>query len=230
MINPLSRLLVIGALVLAAIWAGARFYIASHPGNAAVVPAGSASPPSLSDLSPETLSTPAPKIPEHLPAFELDDLAGRKISSREWQGKPLVLNFWATWCGPCREEIPLLESLSGEWASHGVTVVGIAVDYPDKVEQFAKQYKIAYPLLVGEQPALDLAAKLGMETPVFPFTVFADRQGDVVTLFVGELHRGQANLIMGLVQQVDEGKMALPAARERIASGLSHLGDQSGQG
>jgi thiol-disulfide isomerase/thioredoxin len=228
--NPLSRLLVIGALALAAIWAGTRFYLASHAGGVTAVPAGSASPPSVSDLSAQSLSTPTPKIPEHLPTFELDNLDGEKTSSIRWQGRPLVLNFWATWCGPCRQEIPLLESLSSEWAKEGVTVVGIAVDYPDKVKEFAQQYKIGYPLLVGEQPALDLAAKLGMETPVFPFTVFADQKGDVVTLYVGELHRSQANLIMELVQQLDQGKIALPAARERIASGLSRLGDNSGQG
>ena len=228
--NPLSRLLIVGALVLAAIWMGARVYLASHPGGVQHVPAGSASPPTLSDLSPQSMSTPTPKIPERLPAFELDDLAGHKTSSRQWQGRPLVLNFWATWCGPCREEIPLLVSLSGEWAAHGVTLVGIAVDYPDKVQTFARQYKIGYPLLVGEQPALDLAAQLGMETPVFPFTVFADQQGEVVTLFVGELHRGQATLIMGLVEQVDAGKLPLGEARQKIATGLRQLADPSGQG
>ena len=228
--NPLSRFLVIGALVLAAVWMGARAYLASHPGRLQQVPAGSASPPTLSDMSAQALSTPTPKIPERLPAFELDDLEGAKTLSSRWQGKPLVLNFWATWCGPCRQEMPLLQSLSGEWAGRGVTLVGIAVDYPDKVREFAKRYNISYPLLVGEQPALDLAAKLGMETPVFPFTVFADQQGEVVTLFVGQLHRNQATLIMDLVEQVDAGKIAVSEARERIAAGLGRLNRDSGEG
>ena len=76
------------------------------------------------------------------------------------------------------------------------TVVGIAVDHRDKVRHFAGEFKIDYPLLIGEQDALDVAAKFGMDVPAFPFTVFTDRRGEVVALFVGELHRPQADLIL----------------------------------
>jgi peroxiredoxin len=107
-----------------------------------------------------------------------------------------------------------------------VEVVGIAVDHPDKVQGFAQQFKIPYPLLVGEQDALDLAAKLGLSTPVFPFTVFTDRRGQVVALFVGELHRAQADLILSVLENVNQDKVQLPEARRLIADGLEKLGEK----
>jgi hypothetical protein len=80
--------------------------------------------------------------------------------------------------------------------------------------------------LVGEQDALDLAAKLGLSTPVFPFTVFTDRRGQVVALFVGELHRAQADLILSVLENVNQDKVQLPEARRLIADGLEKLGEK----
>jgi thiol-disulfide isomerase/thioredoxin len=140
-----------------------------------------------------------------------------------WSGKSLVINFWATWCAPCRREIPLLQTLASEWAGRDVTVVGIAVDYRDKVQDFAREFRIDYPLLIGEQDALDVAAKFGMDSPAFPFTVFTDRRGEVVTLFVGELHRPQADLILSVVQTLNQDLVQLPEAKRRIADGLAAI-------
>jgi thiol-disulfide isomerase/thioredoxin len=135
----------------------------------------------------------------------------------------LIINFWATWCAPCRSEIPLLQSLHAEWAGRDVTVVGIAVDYREPVLAFAQRYKIGYPLLIGEQDALDAAAAFGVRSPVFPFTVFTDRRGEVVALFIGELHRPQAELILSQVQSLNMDVVELTAARRAIAEGLSAL-------
>jgi thiol-disulfide isomerase/thioredoxin len=166
---------------------------------------------------------PASKIPDRLPQFSLADRAGQATSIASFGGKSMIINFWATWCAPCRSEIPLLEALHAEWAGRDVTVVGIAVDYPDKVLEFAKRFKIGYPLLIGEQDALDAAAAFGVETPVFPFTVFTDRRGEVVALFIGELHRPQAELILSEVQNLNRDRVQLPAARRAIAEGLRAL-------
>ena len=105
---------------------------------------------------------------------------------------------------------------------NGVSVVGIAVDHRDKVLEFADRFKIGYPLLIGEQDALDAAAALGVETPVFPFTVFTDRRGEVVALFIGELHKPQAELILAEVENLNKGLVQLAAARRHrgIAEGL----------
>jgi thiol-disulfide isomerase/thioredoxin len=161
--------------------------------------------------------------PERLPAFSLSDRRGRVTPIATWEGKSLILNFWATWCAPCRREIPLLKSLSGEWRSRNVEVVGIAVDYRDKVAAYADEMKIPYPVLVGSQDALDVATELGVASPVFPFTVFTDKRGEVVALYVGELHQAQADLILGVVQNLNEDRLKLPEARRNIADGLHAL-------
>jgi peroxiredoxin len=116
-----------------------------------------------------------------------------------------------------------LKSLSGEWRSRNVEVVGIAVDYRDKVAAYADEMKIPYPVLVGSQDALDVATELGVASPVFPFTVFTDKRGEVVALYVGELHQAQADLILGVVQNLNEDRLKLPEARRNIADGLHAL-------
>ena len=219
-------------LVVLGVWAGARLHSSrgtakSHPGIP--VPAGEASPPSSGDLVPAPEDAgpdnalPPAKIPSRLPQFSLQDLEGKTTPITAFAGKSLIINFWATWCAPCRSEIPLLKNLHAEWAGRDVSVVGIAVDYRDKVREFADRFKIGYPLLIGEQDALDAAAALGVETPVFPFTVFTDRRGEVVALFVGQLHRPQAELILSEVQNLNQGLEQLPAARRAISEGLHAL-------
>ena len=104
-----------------------------------------------------------------------------------------------------------------------MSVVGIAVDHREAVLEFAKRLKIGYPLLIGEQDALDAAAALGVASPVFPFTVFTDRRGEVVALYIGELHKPQAELILSQVQSLNQGQIELAAARRAITDGLSSL-------
>jgi thiol-disulfide isomerase/thioredoxin len=191
------------------------------------VPAGIASMPTSSDSAETASLSPPARIPDALPAFALSDLQGQTTPISTWAGRSLVINFWATWCAPCRREIPLLNALAGEWASQHVTVVGIAVDHRNQVLQFADEFKIGYPLLIGEQDALDAAAKFGVASPAFPFTVFTDRRGDVVALFVGELHRRQADLIMSTVQNLDTGALQLAQARRQIAEGLDALAEKT---
>jgi len=208
------------------VWVGLRLHPhAAPPASGVRVPAGEASPPVPSDLDkpwdPDV--PPRVSIPEKLPEFSLADRAGKPTPISTWQGKSLIINFWATWCAPCRREIPLLESLSRDWGTRNVQVVGVAVDYRDKVLAYANDLKIPYPILIGEQDALDAATAFGVESPVFPFTVFTDRRGQIVTLFVGELHKPQADLILSVVQSVNEDKIPLATARHTIADGLHAL-------
>ena len=223
-----SRIVGAGALlVILGIVAGAWFREANQTVR---VPAGEASVPNPSDPNPGDAAAPpaegalpSPKIPDRLPQFSLHDPAGKVIPIASFGDKSLMINFWATWCAPCRSEIPLLQSLHAEWAGRGMSVVGIAVDQRDKALEFARRFNIGYPLLIGEQDALDAAAALGVATPVFPFTVFTDRRGEVVALYVGELHKPQAELILSQVQSLNAGQVELAEARRAISAGLSTL-------
>jgi thiol-disulfide isomerase/thioredoxin len=222
--------------VLLGIWAGTRVkagrqLVASEA--ALRVPVGAASPPTAHDFADDLNAVPhaTVRIPERLPDFTLSDRDGRPTPVATWAGKSLVLNFWATWCAPCRREIPLLKSLSAEWGPHGVEVVGVAVDHRNQVAAYAKELQIAYPILVGEEDALDVAAKFGVDSPVFPFTVFTDRRGQVVTLYIGELHQAEANVIFLAVQHVNADQVGLAEAQRDIAAGLRALrGAAAGSG
>jgi thiol-disulfide isomerase/thioredoxin len=226
---------VAGASLVAAValWAGVRLFFV-HPMGQSVAGIGPIPVPTDDTPIPgegagaewERVG-PLPQVPERLPPFTLADRAGKPRSIAEWQDKSLIINFWATWCAPCRHEIPLLQSLAAEWGGRGMQVVGIAVDHRPEVLQYADELKISYPLLIGEQDAMDVAGELGFESPVFPFTVFTDRRGEVVTLFVGELHKAQADLILSVVQNLNENQLQLPQARRSIADGLRGLAPQN---
>jgi thiol-disulfide isomerase/thioredoxin len=225
--KPGLRLLGAALIVLLGIWAGLKTHsVRSTQVHGVAVPAGMASAPNPSDNPGSEAAVPHPVVPARLPEFSLKDLTGKSIPISAWSGKSLVINFWATWCAPCRREIPLLKTLAAEWAGKDLKVVGIAVDYPDKVQDFASRFKIDYPVLIGDQDALDVAAKFGMSSPAFPFTVFTDRRGEVVALFVGELHRPQVDFILSEVQELNQDRIQLPEARRAIAEGLQALAEK----
>lgn len=167
--------------------------------------------------------SPTPrKIPETLPDFRLPGLDGRTHGLSDWKGQPLLINFWATWCEPCRREIPLLEAIRRESTKNRIEIVGIALDHRDAVREFAQKLGMNYPVLVGETGGLEAVEAFGMDT-VLPFSVFADARGDVVTLKVGELHQDEARLILDHLRDLDQGRLTLAAARTQIASGIQRL-------
>ena len=165
---------------------------------------------------------PTQKVPVDLPEIRLPGTDGAVHGLSDWKGRPVIVNFWATWCEPCRREIPLLKALRREHAADRLEVVGIAVDYPADVRKYAQAHGIDYPVLIGEQGGLAAASAFGMDM-VLPFSVFADGQGRVVSLEVGELHQDEAELILGRVREVDGGRLSLPVAREQISEGVRRL-------
>ena len=164
----------------------------------------------------------APTVPELVPALFLPDLAGHKQPLRGSDGRPRLYNFWATWCEPCRREIPLLNTLEGRYRADHLQVVGIAVDFRDAVQDYLKQQKIGYPLLVGEDGGVEAARAFGMEMAL-PFSVFADGQQHVVAMKLGELHPDEVEAILARMREVRAGHQALPAARAAIAEDLKSL-------
>jgi thiol-disulfide isomerase/thioredoxin len=161
-------------------------------------------------------------IPMVLPDLELADLAGRTHRLTDWAGHPVIVNFWATWCEPCRREIPLLIRLRHERSGAGLAVVGIAVDFRAAVIKYARTAGIDYPVLIGEDTGLYAVHAFGMDL-VFPFSVFADQRGRVVAVKLGELHQDEADFILDRVQDIDSGTLSLAAARQQIETRLKDL-------
>lgn len=136
-----------------------------------------------------------------LATTELDDLAGGKRALTHWRGKVVVVNFWATWCPPCREEIPGLIAVHKRFAGQGVEVVGVAIDTAEKVRPFAQSLGMDYPLLLGEANALELMRRLGNATGALPYTIVLDRSGTIAARHLGLLTAEQvANLVQPLLR------------------------------
>jgi thiol-disulfide isomerase/thioredoxin len=179
------------------------------------------SKPSVGE-SDESAPPSAKRIPDVLPDVTMPDSNGTPHKLSEWKGRPLMVNFWATWCDPCRREIPLLKSLRHERSGESLEVVGIAVDFKDAVLDYTRKIGIDYPVLIGEKDGMAAIDAFGMDT-VFPFTVFADRQGRIFTVKVGELGRDEAKIILDGLRDVDSGGVDLKTAQQQIATKMAQL-------
>ncbi len=104
-----------------------------------------------------------------------------------FRGQILIINYWATWCAPCREEIPMFVRLQRELAANGVQFLGIAVDQADKVVDFSREFAVNYPLFIGGIDAVELSRKAGNRAGVLPYTLVLDRSGAIHASLVGEL-------------------------------------------
>jgi thiol-disulfide isomerase/thioredoxin len=124
-------------------------------------------------------------VVERVYATRLGDLTGSLQHVEQWRGRVLVVNFWATWCAPCREEIPHFVRLQEIHGGRGLLFVGIAIDQPEKVAPFARDFRINYPVLVGGLGSLDLLRQVGNKAGVLPYTVVIDRQGRLAGQKIG---------------------------------------------
>ncbi|MBM4218758.1 MAG: TlpA family protein disulfide reductase [Gammaproteobacteria bacterium] len=202
-------------ILLLALGAGATAYLLSR--------AWLAPEPALITL-PAAPTAPKPVIPERRPDVALADRDGKLRQLSEWDGRPQIINFWATWCAPCRREIPMLNEIARDPALAEFALIGIAVDFREDVLSFLGTTPIEYTVLIGEQDGLDAARAFGVESLGLPFTVFVDRAGRIVTLHVGELHRSQADVILSAVRALDAGRIDLQAAREQIRTQAPKIG------
>ena len=118
---------------------------------------------------------------------QLPDLAGQTQALKQWQGKVVVLNFWAPWCPPCRKEIPGFIRQQDSLGVQGLQIVGVALDEAEKVQAYADETGINYPILLGEMQAVALGQAAGNRLGGLPYTAIFNRQGQVVATLVGEL-------------------------------------------
>jgi thiol-disulfide isomerase/thioredoxin len=176
----MRALALFAAVAVASAMGGAAYHLWSRSGTTVV---------------DRTLSPQA--IVERVYAAQLADLNGASQGLGQWRGQVLVINFWATWCAPCREEIPGFVNLQERYNSRGLRFVGIAIDQPDKVAEFAREFRINYPLLTGGVETLDLLRQAGNRAGVLPYTLIIDRSGNLVGREPGGLKEAK---LEGIIQ------------------------------
>lgn len=170
--------------------------------------------------APAPVEKPAVHDVDLLPQFSLRDRDGNMVSIQSWPNKSLIVNFWATWCAPCRKEIPLLMATQKARAAEGFQVIGIAVDERDNVLKYAAEINLDYPLLIGEQDGLDALAAFGVATPAFPITAFTDNQSRIVAVYPGELTTEKLTVLLDAVARVNRGEQTPSQARLAVARAL----------
>jgi thiol-disulfide isomerase/thioredoxin len=139
----------------------------------------------------QTDGGPSPAIMSPLDGSMFPDLKGNSRQISEWRGKVVAVNFWATWCAPCREEIPMFMEARRQHAAKGFEIVGIAIDNPAKVADFSRTIAISYPVLLADGFGLKLIRDLGNKSGGLPYTVFLDRQGRPVKSKLGALTQAE---------------------------------------
>lgn len=126
-----------------------------------------------------------PEVGDAILGHRFQQLDGRQQTLEHLRGGVLVVNFWATWCTPCREEIPLFVRLQQEYAAKNLHFVGISIDQADKVSGFAKEFGINYPLVIAGMEGVELSRRAGNKAGVLPYTVLLDRKGRLAVTLLG---------------------------------------------
>ena len=142
-------------------------------------------PTLATDAQSQTLSPDVARASVSLWALRLPDVQGRPQALQQWQGKLVVLNLWATWCLPCRAEMPGFSRLQEKHASKGVQFVGIALDTPEQVADYAARMVIRYPLLAGDSSLFPLFSRLGNPHGNVPYTLIFGRDGRLLKTHMG---------------------------------------------
>lgn len=126
-------------------------------------------------------------VGQRRPDFTLNDVRGMPVSARDFDGSILLVNFWATWCTPCVEEMPMLSQLQLEYAGQGVKIVGIALDDADRASEFAEDLELSYPVLFGLADVVLTGRRYGNNTGMLPFSVLIDASGIIRWTRLGAL-------------------------------------------
>jgi peroxiredoxin len=175
------RKLMVGMVAVIAMAAGLFVALRQDPAGSPL--ANAPSPGAGASGSPAALSAALPRWQ----SFAFEDTQGQTIELKTLQGQMLVINFWATWCPPCVEEMPELDALYPQLQAKNIEMLGIGIDSPSNIREFLQKRKFSYRLLVGGVGGSDLARLLGNETGGLPFTVVIDTQGRVIFRKMGRI-------------------------------------------
>ncbi len=173
---------------------------------------------SAPSVTEDVAATPAPLATTDHPAFTLADVNGVERSLDEWNGRPRLLNFWATWCAPCRREIPLLKAMQEAQGEGGIQIIGIAVDFPEEVSAYAEKAEFNYPILVGQEDAMAVAESSGVDFIGMPFTMILSADGELLGSHMGEIHQQHLDSIADVLARLGRGDIDKAAAREALYS------------
>jgi thiol-disulfide isomerase/thioredoxin len=212
----------LAALVIGVAGVGGFFLFRAFQNTPAetLKPVAAAAPPQViaDPGAPESKRT----VPDTLPEIMLADTQGKPTKLASFGGRPLMVNFWATWCAPCRREIPLLNKIRMQRKAQNAEIVGIAVDFKEDVLKFVQKVPLSYPLLIGEEDGLAAAEAFGMGM-AFPFSVFVDSQNRILTVKVGELHEDEANFAFDRLRDIDNGVLTRAAAQAAVADAFREM-------
>ena len=164
---------------------------------------------------PVTESVAAASIDTNID-FALPDMDGTVRQLSDWNGKGRLVNFWATWCAPCRREIPLLKKTQEEHGSDGIQVIGIAVDFPEQVVAYAEEAQFNYPILVGQEDAMAAAEASGIDFIGMPFTMVIAPDGELIKTHIGEIVEVHIESIVAVFQDLKSGKIDIEGARAAL--------------
>ena len=168
-------------------------------------------------LSLEDQDTAVPVSLERV-EFVLPHIDGSERRLSDWDGESRLVNFWATWCAPCRREIPLLKQLQTEKPEKGLQVIGIAVDYMEDVRAYAEDAQFNYPILVGQEEAIEVAEASGVEFIGLPFTMVISPDGTLVGTHMGEIMQPHVDRIAEVMQNLESGAINIETARRELQS------------
>ncbi len=174
-------------------------------------------------MSLQTISLHAQEIDYRRPEFSLADLQGVERSISEWDGKALLINFWATWCIPCKREIPMLNELSLEYQGRDFEVLGIAVDTIENIQKFMQVIPLEYETLADEDKSQDVAFQFSNSFLVLPFTIFLDHQGRIFWMQVEEIHREEIDIILDKIFKIKSGDLPFEQAQLDMVNELEIL-------
>ena len=216
------RLLGAALIIIAAGAAGFFVYRAKQPDSGSLTRVTEPTAPVAAPAAPESATPKQKSVPDTLPDITLADRDGKPTKLASFGGRPLMVNFWATWCAPCRREIPLLNKIRMQRKAQNAEIVGVAVDFRDDVLKFVAKTPLNYPLLIGEEDGLAAAEAFGMGM-AFPFSVFVDSQNRILTVKVGELHEDEANFAFDRLRDIDNGVLTRQAAQAAVAEAFREM-------